>query len=40
MMDRIKLKKNGKSLDFLTSELSTDRISAIQVSLSIVIDSF
>ncbi|KAA0032773.1 uncharacterized protein E5676_scaffold428G00190 [Cucumis melo var. makuwa] len=30
MMDRIKLKKNGKSLDFLTSELSTDRISAIQ----------
>ncbi|XP_038899909.1 senescence-associated protein AAF, chlorolplastic isoform X4 [Benincasa hispida] len=30
MMGRIKLEKNGKSLDFLTGELSTDRISAIQ----------
>ncbi|XP_023527651.1 uncharacterized protein LOC111790816 isoform X3 [Cucurbita pepo subsp. pepo] len=30
VMGRIKLEKNGKSLDFLTGELSTDRISAIQ----------
>ena len=30
MMGRIKLEKNGKSLDFLTGELSPNRISAIQ----------
>lgn len=31
MMGRIMLEKNGKTLDFFPGEVSTDRITAIQV---------